>query len=65
MGELGQTDNIFVVYPSFTGGNHLSNLIGLCKNVEPTWLKDKELFKKYYEIIMLFVDVVALKTKKI
>lgn len=48
MGELGQTDNIFVVYPSFTGGNHLSNLIGLCKNVEPTWLKDKELFKKYY-----------------
>lgn len=47
MGQLGKTDNIFVVYPSFSGGNHLINLIGLCDNVEPTWLKGKDLLTHY------------------
>ena len=47
MGKLGKTDNIFVVYPSFAGGNHLANLIGLCENVEPTWLNGKKLLQKY------------------
>lgn len=47
MGQLGKTDNIFVVYPSFGGGNHLVNLIALCHNVEPSWIKGKDLLWQY------------------
>ena len=46
-GHLGKTDNIFVVYPAFAGGNHLINLIGLCQQVEPTWLSGEELLQAY------------------
>jgi hypothetical protein len=47
VGKLGKTDNIFVVYPSFCGGNHLVNLIALCHNVEPSWKKGNDLLRHY------------------
>jgi len=47
LGQLGKTDNIFVVYPSFAGGNHLVNLIALCDKVEPSWLNGKDLLARY------------------
>ena len=47
MPQLGKTNNIFVLYPAFAGGNHLCNLVSLCKGVEPTWLSPKDLLKRY------------------
>jgi hypothetical protein len=48
--ELGKFSNIFLLYPSFAGGNHLANLISLCHNVEPSWLDADALLKKYIDI---------------
>lgn len=47
MAQLGKTNNIFVLCPTFSGGNHLCNLLGLCEGVEPTWLSPKDLLKQY------------------
>lgn len=47
MAELGKFSNIFLLYPSFAGGNHIANLIGLCEGVEPAWLDADSLLEKY------------------
>lgn len=50
MAELGKFSNIFLLYPSFAGGNHLANLIGLCEGVEPAWLDADSLLEKYLTV---------------
>lgn len=47
MAELGTVKNIFLIYPPFSGGKHITNLIRLCSGVEPNLLLGEELLTLY------------------
>jgi len=47
---FNNVSNIFLVYPAYAGGNHLTNLLSLSEKIEPSFLSPKELKSEYQRL---------------
>lgn len=58
--RFNELDNLHIVYPGASGGNHLKNMISLCNEFEPNFVSDnyeQELLNLYIEQNKIWIEV--------